>query len=236
VNLLEVDRISVSYGDIRVLKQISFEVREGEVVSIVGPNGAGKTTTLKTISGILHPHAGKILFKGKRVDGNPPNQSVRDGIVQVPEGRMIFPSMTVLENLELGSYLPEPKKRRRDNLQKIFAFFPRLEERKKQLAGILSGGEQQMLSLGRGLMATPKLLMLDEPSLGLAPLVVREIFETLDHLNIQGNTLLVFEQNVQLSLSLCDRGYVLENGEIALHGSGEELLRNERIRASYLGI
>lgn len=236
MSLFEVDRISVSYGDMKILKQVSFETDEREILAIVGSNGAGKTTLLKTISGAIKPYEGSVFFMDERIDKLPSHKIVSMGLTQVPEGRLLFQSMTVLENLELGSYLPKPKKSRKQNLERIFEMFPILRVRKDQQAGTLSGGEQQMLALGRGLMTMPKLIMLDEPSLGLGPLIVRNIFSTFHELIREGITILLVEQNVQLCLSICDRGCVIENGEITLKGKGEELLNDSHIRRAYLGI
>jgi branched-chain amino acid transport system ATP-binding protein len=211
-------------------------VGEGEIITIVGANGAGKTTLLKTISGILRPTSGEIWFLGKRIDNLSPHHIVEKGLVRIPEGRKLFPSLSVLENLELGSYLPEAKRRRSENLERVFSLFPVLAERSKQSAGTLSGGEQQMLAIGRGLMSQPKLLMLDEPSLGLAPLLVREIFRTIREINQHGTTILLVEQNVFNALDMAHKGYVLETGKIVLQGKSGDLMNNEYIRESYLGV
>jgi len=234
--LLEVYSLNVGYGEIQVLREVSFNVKEGEIVALVGANGAGKTTTLKAISGLLHPLSGAIRFRGASIDRLPAHRIVELGVVQVPEGRKIFPSLTVRENLELGSYIPQAKKRRAESMERVFQLFPILLEREKQTAGTLSGGEQQMLAIGRALMCRPQLLMLDEPSLGLAPMIVREIFDIVQEIRAQGTTILLVEQNIQHSLRLADRGYVLENGRIVLQGSGEELLRNEHTKRAYLGL
>jgi branched-chain amino acid transport system ATP-binding protein len=211
-------------------------VQQGEIVSLVGANGAGKTTALKAISGLLKPRSGQILFCGNRLNDLPAHSIVNLGIVQIPEGRQLFPYMTVLENLELGSYTPEARKRFDDSLDQVFELFPLLKERRNQLAGTLSGGEQQMLAIGRGLMANPRLLMLDEPSLGLAPMMVKSIFSAIEEINRQGTTVLLVEQDVQKSLALARRGYVMENGRITLQGEAKELLSNEHLRRAYLGI
>lgn len=234
--MLRVNKINVSYGNIQVLWDMSFDVEKGEVVSMVGSNGAGKTTTLKTISSLLKPTSGTIEFLGERIDRLPPNMIVRKGIAHVPEGRRVFPRLTVLENLRMGSYVPEAKKRRKETLRWVFDLFPRLEERKKQLAGTLSGGERQMLAIARGLMPSPKLLMLDEPSLGLAPKLVLDVLETVEHLHEEGVTILLVEQNVHHALKLADRAYVLETGHIKLHGTGKELLNNPEVKKTYLGM
>jgi branched-chain amino acid transport system ATP-binding protein len=236
MSFFEIDRLSVSYGDMKVLRQISFDTKGGEILCIVGSNGAGKTTLLRTISGALRPDEGKVSFMNERIDKLPCHKIVSMGLTLVPEGRMLFQTMTVLENLELGSYLPEPKKNRKRNLEKIFGIFPILRLRQEQQAGTLSGGEQQMLALGRGLMTMPKLMMLDEPSLGLGPLIVKNIFSTFHELIREGITVLLVEQNVRLSLSISDRACVVENGEIILEGKGVDLLNNGHVRKSYLGI
>ncbi len=236
MSFLNLDRIEVRYGDAIALFGISLEVRQGEIVSIVGANGAGKSTTLKAISGLLKPHKGQILFIGKRLNEIPAHSIVDLGIIQIPEGRQLFPYMTALENLELGSYTPAARKKVAESLNRVFELFPILLERKDQLGGTLSGGEQQMLAIGRGLMALPKLLMLDEPSLGLAPLMVKTIFEAVQKINQAGTTILLVEQDVKKSLSLAHRGYVMENGKITLQGKGQELLQNEHLKKAYLGI
>lgn len=236
MSFLSVEKVEVRYGDAIALFGISLEVHQGEIVSIVGANGAGKSTTLKTISGLLKPHKGHILFGEKRLNEIPAHSVVDLGIIQIPEGRQLFPYMTTLENLELGSYTPEARKKVNESLSRVFDLFPILLERKEQLGGTLSGGEQQMLAIGRGLMALPKLLMLDEPSLGLAPLMVKTIFEAVQKINQAGTTVLLVEQDVKKSLSLAHRGYVMENGRIPLQGKGPELLQNEHLKKAYLGI
>ncbi len=236
MSFLDVEKIEVRYGDALALFKVSLEVREGEIVSLVGANGAGKSTTLKTISGLLKPRSGQIVFAGKRLNEVPAHAVVDLGIVQVPEGRQLFPYMTALENLELGSYTPLARKEAAESLKRTWDLFPILKERKDQLAGTLSGGEQQMLAMGRGLMALPKLLMLDEPSLGLAPIMVRTIFEAVAKINQTGTTILLVEQDVKRSLSIARRGYVMENGRITLKGEGRELLANEHLKRAYLGI
>ena len=234
--MLNLQKIDVSYGDIQILSKLSLSVERGRIVSILGSNGAGKTTTIKTISGQLHPLSGTIEFEGVRIDKVLPFKIVELGVIQVPEGRKIFPLMTVLENLELGSYTAHTKKKRASTLSYVFGLFPLLQERKFQIAGTLSGGEQQMLAIGRGLMSLPKLLMLDEPSLGLAPLIVKHIFETIKSINGTGTTLLFVEQNVKAALLLSDRAYVLENGRMTLEGKAEELMNQEKVRRAFMGI
>ena len=221
MSFLSLDKVEVRYGDAIALFGISLEVPKAEIVSIVGANGAGKSTTIKTISGLLKPRRGQILFEGKRMNDIPAHAVVDLGIIQIPEGRQLFPYMTTLENLELGSYTPEARKRVAESLKRVFDLFPLLLERKDQLAGTLSGGEQQMLAVGRGLMALPKLLMLDEPSLGLAPIMVKSIFEAIAKINHSGTTILLVEQDVKKSLSLARRGYVMENGKITLQGEAQ---------------
>jgi len=234
--LLQVDQINVFYGDVQALRGVSLSAPAGEIASIVGGNGAGKTTTLKTISGLLRPASGSILFEGGAIHLLPPHRVVERGISQVPEGRRIFPRMSVLENLHMGSHVPEARKRREETLARVFALFPILQERSRQFAGTLSGGEQQMLAIARGLMSRPKLLILDEPSLGLAPLLVSQIFETIAEINRHATSILLVEQNVQRSLSISHRGYVLENGAIVLQGEGKELLKNEYMMKAFLGM
>ena len=236
MSFLSLDKVEVRYGDAIALFGISLEVPKAEIVSIVGANGAGKSTTIKTISGLLKPRRGQILFEGKRMNDIPAHAVVDLGIIQIPEGRQLFPYMTTLENLELGSYTPGARKRVAESLNRVFDLFPLLLERKDQLAGTLSGGEQQMLAVGRGLMALPKLLMLDEPSLGLAPIMVKSIFEAIAKINQSGTTILLVEQDVKKSLSLARRGYVMENGKITLQGEAKELLANEHLKKAYLGI
>ncbi|MCW2710775.1 MAG: transporter ATP-binding protein [Marmoricola sp.] len=233
MSLLEVDDIEVRYGAIRALKGVSFHVEEGEVVALLGANGAGKTTTQKTVSGMMRPALGEIRFDGQRIDGFPAHDLIRLGICHVPEGRRVFPRMTVAENLEMGAF----RFKRPDQavLARCYELFPRLLERKSQLAGTLSGGEQQMLAIARALMGKPRLLLLDEPSMGLAPLIVRQIFDIVREINASGVTVLIVEQNAAQALALADRGYVLETGEIVLSGTGTDLLADDRIRAAYLG-
>jgi len=236
VSLLELRDLEVAYGDLPALRGISVFVEEGETLSVVGANGAGKTTMLRAISGLLSPRSGQILLDGVRLDRLPSHAIVGRGVVQVPEGRKIFPSLTVLENLELGSYVSAAKARRREGLEQVFRLFPRLQERQGQAAGTMSGGEQQMLAIGRALMARPRVLMLDEPSLGLAPLVVKEIFRIIGEINRLGTTVLLVEQNTRQALALSRRGYVLENGRVVLEGSGADLLGNEHVKRAYLGM
>ena len=234
--MLKVDEINVQYGDVQVLHEVTLGVSQQEIVTIVGANGAGKTTSLKTIAGILRPTSGVIQFLGERIDHLYPHQIVEKGLVRIPEGRKIFPSLSVLENLELGSYLPRPKAKRSESLENVFSLFSVLKERSQQLAGTLSGGEQQMLAIGRGLMSLPRLLMLDEPSLGLAPVLVREIFSTIRDINQHGTTILLVEQNVFNALDMAHEGYVLENGRIVLKGKSQDLLGDEHIKEAYLGV
>jgi branched-chain amino acid transport system ATP-binding protein len=234
--MLKVKEIEVFYGDLQALRGVSLEVNQGEIVSIIGSNGAGKSTTLMTLSGILRPRGGEIYFKEKPVHHLSSSKIVEMGIIQIPEGRQLFPSLTVMENLEMGAQFPMAKRMRQETLAWVFRLFPRLEERRSQLAGTLSGGEQQMLAIGRGLMSRPALLMLDEPSLGLSPILVKAIFDIIKEINQQGTTILLVEQNVFHSLNLSSRGYVLENGLIVLSGTGQELLGNQHIRQSYLGL
>lgn len=234
--MLTIKRLNVTYGQIQALRDVSLEVREAEIVSLIGANGAGKSTTLNSVSQIIPIESGEIHFEGKRVDGLRSNEIIELGIIQVPEGRRIFPYMTVKDNLDMGSYNKKAREKRKESLERVFHLFPRLAERRNQLAGSMSGGEQQMLAIGRGLMTVPRILMLDEPSLGLAPLLVETIFSVLEQINKEGVTVLLVEQNVKKSLSISNRGYVLENGNIALQGIAEELLQNSYLRKAYLGI
>ena len=231
--MLEVSDLEVRYGAIRAIKGITFHVGEGEIVALLGANGAGKTTTQKTISGMLRPSAGRITFLGQRIDGVPAHELIRLGICHVPEGRHVFPRMTVAENLEMGAF--RFKKIDQADLDRVLEIFPRLQERFRQVSGTLSGGEQQMLAIGRALMGKPRLLLLDEPSMGLAPMVVAQIFNIVREINESGVTVLLVEQNAAQALALADRGYVLETGDLVLHGTGSELLADDRIRAAYLG-
>jgi branched-chain amino acid transport system ATP-binding protein len=234
--LLRVDGIEVGYGDLTAVRDVSLEVREGEAVALIGANGAGKTTTLRAVSGLLPLRRGRIEFQGQRLDGLTPSEIVARGIAHVPEGRQLFPTMTVRENLELGARTRAARAGRAEMLERVFDLFTRLRERSAQLAGTLSGGEQQMCAIGRGLMARPRLLMLDEPSLGLAPVLVKAIFEDLGRINGQGITVLLVEQNVLRSLRLAHRGYVLENGRMTLSGPRDELLASGHIKQAYLGL
>lgn len=233
--MLKVDHLSVHYGVIQAVKDVSFEVNEGEVVTLISANGAGKTSILRTISGLVRPSAGEISFLGKEIQKEPARKIVASGLSQVPEGRHVFPGMTVLENLELGAFLRRDREENQKNLKKIFDRFPRLEERKSQDAATLSGGEQQMLAMGRALMSQPKLLLLDEPSMGLAPIFIQEIFDIIQDIQKQGTTVLLIEQNANKALAIANRGYVLETGKIVLSGTGEELLASEEVRKAYLG-
>ena len=232
--LLKVDNINVYYGNIHAVKDISFEVDQGEIVTLIGANGAGKSTTLKTISGLLKPKTGDILYKGSSIKGMRAHKIVEAGLAHVPEGRHVFLHMTVEENLDMGAYT-QPNSTIAPNKEKVFELFPRLKERRKQLAGTMSGGEQQMLAMGRALMSKPKLLMLDEPSMGLAPLLVEQIFSIIEALNAAGTTILLVEQNARMALSIAHRGYVLETGNIVTTGTGKELLTNDSVRKAYLG-
>jgi branched-chain amino acid transport system ATP-binding protein len=234
--MLEVQNIDVFYGDLQVLWDVSFKVEEGEIVALVGANGSGKSTTLKAISGLSNPASGSISFLDQRLDQIPANKIIEHGVAHVPEGRRLFPEMTVRENLIMGSLAPQAKLKRHETIEWIFGLFPRLREREKQLAGTLSGGEQQMLAVGRGLMALPKMIMFDEPSLGLAPILVAEIFNIIKRIKKEGVTVLITEQNTKQTLEISDRGYVLENGHVVLSGTGQELLNNEHVKQAYLGI
>lgn len=233
--MLEINDINVYYGAIHAIKGISLRVDEGEIVTLIGANGAGKSTTLRTISGLLKPKTGSIKFLDKDIAGMPAHKIVREGISQVPEGRRIFAEMTVMENLELGAFIRDDKEEIEKDFKMVFGRFPRLEERKLQMAGTLSGGEQQMLAMGRALMSRPKLLLLDEPSMGLAPLLIREIFNIIVDINKAGTTVLLVEQNANMALSIANRAYVLETGRITLSGDAKELAASEDIRKAYLG-
>jgi branched-chain amino acid transport system ATP-binding protein len=234
--LLEVEDLRVAYGKIEAVKGISFSVEAGEVVTLIGGNGAGKTTTLRTLSGLLRPLAGRVRFKGKRIDDTPAHRIVELGIAQSPEGRRIFPRMTVVENLDLGAYSrTDGSPAVSADIRRVFDLFPTLEERQSQRAGTLSGGEQQMLAIGRAMMSRPELLMLDEPSMGLSPIMMQRIFSTVRELKQQGTTILLVEQNARAALSLADRGYVIETGRIVMQGSGVDLLDNDAVRKAYLG-
>jgi branched-chain amino acid transport system ATP-binding protein len=234
--LLEVDNVHAYYGNIHALKGISLEVNEAEIVSLIGGNGAGKSTTLKTISGLLHPRLGSVRLADDPISTLKPHEIVSKGIVQVPEGRRVFARMSVTENLEMGAYSQADRQKFKANIDHVFGLFPRLKERRNQLAGTLSGGEQQMLAIGRALMAEPRVLLMDEPSMGLAPVLVDSIFETIQELHHAGTTILLVEQNARVALQIADRGYVIQTGEIVLSGSAEELRENEMVRRSYLGI
>ena len=232
--LLKVDDIHVYYGSIHAIKGISFEVNEGEIVTLIGANGAGKSTTLNTVSGLLKPRSGLITFEGKGIVGIGASRIVGLGMALCPEGRRVFQQMTVRENLEMGGF-SRPKEEIPASLEDVFQRFPRLKEREKQVAGTLSGGEQQMLAMGRALMSKPKLLMLDEPSMGLAPILVEQIFDIIAELHAAGTTILLVEQNAQMALSVADRAYVLETGKITLSGTGDELIHSDEVRKAYLG-
>ena len=233
--MLRVEKIDVFYDDAQALWDVSFTVSPGEIVTLIGSNGAGKSTTLKAISGLVPPASGEIHFDGTRIDRLPAHRIVERGVSHIPEGRRLWPGLTVLENLELGAYPRSARAARQETIAKVFQIFPRLQERKSQSAGTLSGGEQQMLAIGRGLLSKPKLLILDEPSLGLAPLLVSNIFETIQMINRQGVTVLLVEQNVNYALTISHRGYVLETGRIVLFGKGQELLADEHMKTAYLG-
>ena len=235
MSMLKVENLSVHYGMIQAVRDVSFEVNEGEVVSLIGANGAGKTTILRTLSGLVRPSAGKIEFLGKEIQKLPAQKIVAGGLSQVPEGRHVFPGLTVMENLEMGAFLKKNREENQANLKKVFSRFPRLEERKNQDAATLSGGEQQMLAMGRALMSTPKLLLLDEPSMGLAPIFIQEIFDIIQDIQKQGTTVLLIEQNANKALAISDRGYVLETGKIVLSGTGKELVASDEVRKAYLG-
>ena len=232
--MLSVSNINVWYGAIHAIKNISFDVEDGEIVALIGANGAGKSTTLKTLSGLLRSRSGSIKFMDEDIMHMPAERIVAHGLVHVPEGRRVFAQMTVEENLDMGAYT-QPKETIAENLERVYTHFPRLKERRRQVAGTLSGGEQQMLAMGRGLMANPKLLMLDEPSMGLAPIMVEQIFEIIELLHEAGTTILLVEQNAQAALSIATRGYVMETGMVTLTGTGQELLHNDDVRKAYLG-
>ena len=234
--MLKVSGIDVFYGDLQVLWDVSFEVREKEILVLVGANGAGKSTTLKTISGLLAPRKGSIEFDGVRLDQLSPDRVIGQGVVHVPEARRLFREMSVEENLIMGSLSSEAKKKRYGTMDWVYQLFPRMKERRKQPAGTLSGGEQQMCAVGRGLMALPKLLMFDEPSLGLSPILVQEVFEIAKRINKEGVTVMLVEQNVRQTLAMCDRAYVLENGRVVLEGTGKDLMNNPHVKEAYLGI
>lgn len=234
--LLEVNNLNVYYGAIHALQGISFNVEEGEIVTLIGANGAGKSTTLRTISGLLHPRNGNVRFKGEDITMKPAEQIVRLGISQVPEGRKIFAPLTVKENLEMGAYTRTDPAEIKQSMERVFASFPRLKERINQLGGTMSGGEQQMLATGRGLMSRPSLLLLDEPSMGLSPILVEEIFNIIKKINAEGTSILLVEQNALMALSIANRAYVLETGRIVLTGDAKEVAENPQVKAAYLGI
>lgn len=233
--LLEVKNLEVYYGVINALKGISFEVNEGEIVTLIGANGAGKTTTMNSVMGFIQPKGGEIIYDGKNIVGHATHKIMRSGLTQVPEGRRIFSELNVYENLIMGAYTNKDRASVKKDLENIYTLFPRLEERKTQMAGMLSGGEQQMLAMGRAMMSHPKLLMLDEPSMGLAPILVSQVFDMIKHLNETGTTILLVEQNAEKALSIADRAYVMENGAITLSGTGAELASSEQVRKAYLG-
>jgi len=233
--LLQIEGLNAGYGDVLILRDVSLTVEEGQIVALIGANGAGKTTTLRAVSGLIPVRAGTVRFGDRAIHNWPPYRIVAEGLVQVPEERHLFGRMTVQENLELGS-IRRGKSRRKRTLEEVYDLFPRLAERRRQSAGTLSGGEQQMLAVARALMTRPKLLMLDEPSLGLAPLIVADIFRIVQDIRASGTTILIVEQNAQQTLAMADYGYVLENGEIVLRGSGQELLQEEKVRNAYLGL
>ena len=233
--LLKVSNLEVSYGVIRAIKGISFEVKEGEIIALIGANGAGKTTILNTITGLVPAKSGTVEFDGKNITKTAAHKIVRMGMAHVPEGRRIFQNLTVYDNLKLGAFTRDDKKEFKENLERVYASFPRLEERKNQIAGTLSGGEQQMLAIGRGLMSNPKLMLLDEPSMGLSPIFVAEIFEIIQTINKNGTTVLLVEQNAKKSLSISNRAYVLETGKITIADTSENLMNNEAVKKAYLG-
>ncbi len=234
--MLKLQGISAGYGGTEIIRNVSLEVRKGEVVTIVGANGAGKTTTLRTICGIVKPTAGSIEFEGRRLDGQGSDAIVAAGITMVPEGRQLFPHISVKDNLLMGAYKPSARANAAQRMEEVLEIFPRVRERMTQMAGSLSGGEQQMVAIGRGLMSNPSLLMFDEPSLGLSPLLVSQVFDVIDQIVRLGMTVLIVEQNIVHTLKIADRGYVLENGEITMTGTGRELLENPHIKKAYLGI
>ena len=233
--MLEIKDLSVYYGVIQALKGISFEVNEGEVIALIGANGAGKTTTLHTVSGLIAPKSGSVIFEGQDITKTPAHKIVSMGMAHVPEGRRVFASLSVLQNLRLGAYTRNDKEEIEESLRKVYKRFPRLEERKKQPAGTLSGGEQQMLAMGRALMSNPRIILMDEPSMGLSPILVNEIFDIIKEVSAGGTTVLLVEQNAKKALSIADRGYVLETGRIVLEGKAQELLNNKSVQSAYLG-
>ncbi|MDR0922339.1 MAG: ABC transporter ATP-binding protein [Lactobacillales bacterium] len=233
--MLKVENLSVHYGVIQAVHDVSFEVNQGEIVSLIGANGAGKTTILRTISGLIRPSSGTITFENNQIQKTVPQKIVASGLSQVPEGRHVFSGLTVMENLEMGAFLRKDKAENAETLKHVFERFPILEERKGQDASTLSGGEQQMLAMGRALMSKPKLLLLDEPSMGLAPIFIKEIFNIIQEIQKQGTTVLLIEQNAKMALSIANRGYVLETGQVVLSGTGQELLNSEEVKKAYLG-
>nr|WP_330397616.1 ABC transporter ATP-binding protein [Lachnoclostridium sp. An196] len=233
--MLEIKDLSVYYGVIQALKGISFEVNEGEVIALIGANGAGKTTTLHTVSGLIAPKSGSVIFEGQDITKTPAHKIVSMGMAHVPEGRRVFASLSVLQNLRLGAYTRNDKEEIEESLRKVYKRFPRLEERKNQPAGTLSGGEQQMLAMGRALMSNPRIILMDEPSMGLSPILVNEIFDIIKEVSAGGTTVLLVEQNAKKALSIADRGYVLETGRIVLEGKAQELLNNKSVQSAYLG-
>jgi branched-chain amino acid transport system ATP-binding protein len=233
--VLTIKEIDVYYKAIHAIKNLSLEVEQGSIVTLIGANGAGKSTTLKTISGLLRPKNGTILFKGNMITNMRPEKIVALGLSHVPEGRRVFQTMSVMENLEMGAYLRKDKKGIQSDMEAVFTRFPRLKERRKQTAGTLSGGEQQMLAIGRALMAKPELLLMDEPSMGLSPLLVKEIFEIIKDINARGTTILLVEQNAHMALSIADKAYVIETGEIVLQGPAKQLMKSEEVKKAYLG-
>lgn len=233
--MLKVENLQVYYGGIHALKGISLEVNQGEIVTLIGANGAGKSTTLRTISGLLHAKEGKVAFKGEEINNVPAHHIVARGLCHVPEGRKIFSELSVRDNLEMGAYLRKDKDGIKEDMERVFNLFPRLYERQKQMGGTLSGGEQQMLAIGRAILSKPELLLMDEPSMGLAPLLVQEIFEIIKRINKEGTTILLIEQNANMALSIADRAYVMETGNIVLQGSAKDISNNEAVRKAYLG-
>ncbi len=236
MKVLKLENISASYGNIEALRNISLEIPAGSIITLLGANGAGKSTTLKVISGVVKPTLGKLIYQEEELTGKSPDQIVKIRVIQCPENRQVFPQLTVLENLQIGSYTRRDRTAVKEDLQKVLAMFPRLKERLAQFAGTLSGGEQQMLAIGRALMAAPKVLLLDEPSLGLAPIIVKEIFEIIRNINQTGTSILLVEQNANLALSVADYAYILENGRVALAGKASELKKDHRVRELYLGV
>ncbi len=234
--MLELNRINTFYGKIQALRDVSLKVEDGEIVTLIGANGAGKSTTLMSICGVIHPRSGEILFDGKPIQQLPAPEIVKRGISQVPEGRLIFPELTVRENLDLGAFLRTDKKGIADDMEYVFQLFPILRERVSQTGGTLSGGEQQMMALGRALMAKPRLLLLDEPSLGLAPIIIQQIFKIIQKVNEDGTTVFLVEQNANQALHIANRGYVMENGVVVMEGKAQELLSSEKVRKAYLGM